>query len=793
MNDAELRAAIDEIDKEAAENPAAYQRRLVMLALYGYAYMFAMTIGLLLLVAFILWILWYWHAWVLIKWSWLLLFTVWLVVKSMWVKMSPPAGVPVARDQAPALYALIDQAREAAKGPKIHEVLVNDEFNCGICELPRFGLVGFHKNTLFLGLPLMEALSEKEFASVLGHEMGHLSERHGRIDCWIHHVYASWIQIYQNLERESAVGNSLFRGFAEWFVPHFDICTLALRRVHEYAADQIAASIVGPETTAQALISISIRGSYLAEKFWPSILKQAQTSPEPPKAIQAQLSSSLHEPLEADTVYLWIKRDWRKHDLMNSHPALSERVRALLPDKDWSDLRRTAEEFVNTERPERNAAEALLGDTLTRLRSQLDELWHKSSLANWQEQHEAFKKDSEDFKELEELFNKGELPKDQVGRLAGICSLVKNDDEAIEFLKIIIDRYPDEVDPYYLIGLHLLSKKLDEGITYLDKAMDLGPWYGIEACRAIAGYLDEQDRTSEAERYRERSKDVEESLITAHTALTKLTSEDTFEEHGFPASTIEKLHEFIQNQSLVKEAYLVRKVMPSTVIKFAETHVLVVTFIPSSWAREEEQNKALHALAAFPECSNCFITSWENAPSNLADACKRIPGALVYHRKGVEGLSFLHEHLSWLDKRRRYYLMWAGACALGLLGAIFVGLNTHKQPAAPSPQAEQARVQYGNYGDYMNALQRRIKTHWFPPKQKESNHVVVIFKIHRDGSVEAFRIKQSSGNSEVDAAARKAVEDASPLDPLPPGKDDSVDIQYSFDYNVFKRPLGHSD
>jgi TonB family protein len=138
-------------------------------------------------------------------------------------------------------------------------------------------------------------------------------------------------------------------------------------------------------------------------------------------------------------------------------------------------------------------------------------------------------------------------------------------------------------------------------------------------------------------------------------------------------------------------------------------------------------------------------------------------------------------------------LIFAGAGVLGLLLAILVGISKHKQSTVPSPPAEQARVQYSNYGDYMKALQRRIMAHWFPPKEKETNHVLVQFKVLRNGTVEAFRITQSSGNSEVDDAARKAIEDASPLDPLPPGKDDSVEIQYSFDYNVHKGRLPGSD
>jgi TonB family protein len=90
-----------------------------------------------------------------------------------------------------------------------------------------------------------------------------------------------------------------------------------------------------------------------------------------------------------------------------------------------------------------------------------------------------------------------------------------------------------------------------------------------------------------------------------------------------------------------------------------------------------------------------------------------------------------------------------------------------------------------DFGPYMADLQRRIKKHWFPPKGNESKRVVVVFKIHTGGELSDLRIDHSSGVQIADNAALKAVEDAAPFRPLPTGAPDSVDIQFTFDYNVF--------
>ncbi|MFN8656721.1 MAG: TonB family protein [Candidatus Obscuribacterales bacterium] len=90
-----------------------------------------------------------------------------------------------------------------------------------------------------------------------------------------------------------------------------------------------------------------------------------------------------------------------------------------------------------------------------------------------------------------------------------------------------------------------------------------------------------------------------------------------------------------------------------------------------------------------------------------------------------------------------------------------------------------------DFGPYMADLQRRIKRAWFPPKGNESKRVVVVFKIHKMGELSHLRIDHSSGVAVADQAALKAVENAAPFRPLPNGAPDDVDIQFTFDYNVF--------
>jgi TonB family protein len=114
----------------------------------------------------------------------------------------------------------------------------------------------------------------------------------------------------------------------------------------------------------------------------------------------------------------------------------------------------------------------------------------------------------------------------------------------------------------------------------------------------------------------------------------------------------------------------------------------------------------------------------------------------------------------------------------GIKGNPDANNNEHGRPSASA----QADV---DFGPYMADLQRRIKRAWYPPKGNESKRVMVIFKIHKDGTMSNLRLDHSSGLAIADQAALKAVENAAPFRPLPAGAQDDVDIQFTFDYNVF--------
>lgn len=97
----------------------------------------------------------------------------------------------------------------------------------------------------------------------------------------------------------------------------------------------------------------------------------------------------------------------------------------------------------------------------------------------------------------------------------------------------------------------------------------------------------------------------------------------------------------------------------------------------------------------------------------------------------------------------------------------------------------------GNFGQrfgwYVDAVRNRISSNWLlatiSPNILTAPRVYVHFDILRDGTITNVEVTQSSGISEVDRSAVRAVLASNPLGPLPPAYSGSkVAVEFYFDF-----------
>lgn len=85
---------------------------------------------------------------------------------------------------------------------------------------------------------------------------------------------------------------------------------------------------------------------------------------------------------------------------------------------------------------------------------------------------------------------------------------------------------------------------------------------------------------------------------------------------------------------------------------------------------------------------------------------------------------------------------------------------------------------------YLKNIENKISGQWSPPPallQQEMVDAIVQFNVTRRGVIESIEIEKSSGNSQFDQAALRAIYNANPLPPLPEGlAEDSLKVHFSF-------------
>lgn len=89
------------------------------------------------------------------------------------------------------------------------------------------------------------------------------------------------------------------------------------------------------------------------------------------------------------------------------------------------------------------------------------------------------------------------------------------------------------------------------------------------------------------------------------------------------------------------------------------------------------------------------------------------------------------------------------------------------------------------FGNYMIEMEKGMKRNWKPPEKGKSLSATVLFKLDKNGKLLESEIDKSSGDTEFDEVALKAIR-AYNFKPFPENaKENEVSVNFSFDSNYF--------
>lgn len=619
MNNEQFEILVNRLERQAQENPGRYKFKVLLLATLGNAYIGAM---LLLVVALLVALVASITVLKVLALKLIVLvgFFLWMIVRALWVRIDPPVGTEIKKIEAPELFALVDGLRRQLGTPRFHHVLITDVFNAGVVQSPRLGIFGWTQNYLLIGLPLMKTLTVDQFKAVLAHEFGHLAKDHGRMSNWIYRQRLRWSRLLTTLDASSSRGSLLFTPFLNWFTPYFNAYSFPMARANEYEADATSARLTSPRKAAEALTNIHVVGSYLEDRYWPQIHKQADEQPQPNFTPYFGIGHSVIKELDAASSEVWLDQVIAmKTDSTDTHPALNDRLEAL------GELPRLALPQME------QTADRLLGDMLEVITTSFDQRWRDNILSVWEEHYQTAQNGRRQLAEFNTQIAAGaELTvQDAYDRALLTETIGNNPDDALAQFHALHERAPDNAMVCFALGIRLLKRNDAGGCALIEQAMHLDENAIANGCEQLRDYHWRNENKELAHGWHQRMVDRLQLQEAATKERNQVSLNDKFERHGLPDEALAPLRDALRNIHGLRKAYLVKKRVkhlphsPCYILAFRTTR----WFQPHSKQRRQKVLQQIKESVPFP--GETIIISVEGDNYRFGHKFRWIRGARI--------------------------------------------------------------------------------------------------------------------------------------------------------------------
>lgn len=600
MNIDRFQQLVARLEVESASSPGAYRAKVAALTALGFAILALLLgvvgLGLFLLVGFAIAIaLTSGTAIVLLlKFGKLLLFLaipLWYLAKSaiqaLFVRLPVPQGREITRADAPAMFSALDEMRRQMKGPAFHHVLIVDEVNAAIVQRPAFGFVGWPRNYLLLGLPLLESMPAPEALAVVAHEYGHLAGSHGHFAAFIYRLRHAWGTVQAYTDHVQGWLGRLVAPLVRWYAPYFNAYTFVLARANEYQADAAAAELVGTANAAHALKRVNLVAPR-HQCFMQQTFDRIDHDPAPPRDLMQRWAADTGKAVAEADAQRWLDDALdRERDVTDTHPTLRARLTAL------SYSGEGLEELPPPMSGE-SAAQAWFGPLVLELRSEFEAQWAEQVSAAWSERHADARKQ---FQRLIELRGLAERDRDLQLEMLRLTMRLEPETDLREAFAAFNAAYPDDALGIFLEGSARLGKGEREGLTLLDRAMELDAQATKPACEQAHAFLSERKESKAADGYAERWRQRHDFETRVMQQVQTIDPKHVLVSHALDAGTIAALKSQLSGDALkfVANVYLARRMIPAD-----PSVVQLLMGVQLSWwgRRRGKQRAVVERLAA---------------------------------------------------------------------------------------------------------------------------------------------------------------------------------------------------
>ncbi len=471
---------------------------------------------------------------------------VWNVIKALHVRFDAPDGLRLSRSDAPELWNEIDRVREAVGAPALHGIILTGQLNAAMAQTPRVGALGWYRNDLILGLPLLRSLGEDEARAVVAHEFGHLAGLHGRLSAWIYRIRLAWARMHAQSEQRSD-GPKLLRWFLAWYAPRLAAATFVLARGHERAADRAAVAVTGPDALARALARVEVLARAADQSFWRNLDRSALRQQPLPVSCLSPMQAVLDAPPEA--------RRWLREALTvrtgytDTHPCLDERLR-----DSNAGIAGPLRGANLPPRPGRSAARAWLAQQESKLATSLDAAWREAVAPRWQSR---VADGAQMMQQRDRLLSVAQPTVQQRWELAQVIQQLDGDAAAQPQLEQIIAADRTHAAAAYQLGRILLDAEDARGEILLRHTMRIDPAARIPVAVVMSAWHERHGRQAEALDWEVQAYDRSQEEQAARTERAAMPDRRRLREPKLDLAELANLRSAVESENDVGEAYVV--------------------------------------------------------------------------------------------------------------------------------------------------------------------------------------------------------------------------------------------
>ena len=237
-------------------------------------------------------------------------------------------GVMLPLHQHPKLSEVLTGIATVSGQRLPSEVYLTNEVNAWVGD--RGGLMGIgSRRVMGIGLPLLAILTSSQLRAILAHEFGHYYAGDTKLSPWVYKTRMAFGRTIFELERRGSYLRLPFDLYGKAFLR----ITHAVSRRQEFAADELAAQLVGARPLIEGLQIIHAHGPAFMNYFMNDVVPVLQNGFRPP--LLAGFQRFTMSPLVSKYISEILGQGIASPSASpyDTHPSLSERMRAL---EEWS-------------------------------------------------------------------------------------------------------------------------------------------------------------------------------------------------------------------------------------------------------------------------------------------------------------------------------------------------------------------------------------------------------------------------------------------------------------------------